>query len=181
MKFVVVGDECVGKTSIAEQLINHTFKNKYVSTIAVGFYTYIVPINDKAFKVHIWDTSGRERSRKITRAHFPRIICALIVYDITNRDSFTNASTWLSEIRESGNNHAVIMLVGNKSDQMENRVVTTEEATYFAEQNNLFFIEVSAQTRSNIDEAFMIVYSHINENIDRGKYDLSNGLCGIKL
>lgn len=74
----------------------------------------------------------------------------------------------------------VIMLVGNKNDQEENRAVTSEEGMLFAEQNSIFFIETSAIARSNIDEAFMTVITHIYENIERGKYDLSNEYCGIK-
>ncbi|OMJ91255.1 hypothetical protein SteCoe_6233 [Stentor coeruleus] len=181
LKFIVVGDAKVGKSSIISQLINHTFKNNYDLTIGAGFDTYIASINDKLLKIHIWDIAGNENFRSITRSYYRGSICALIVYDITNRDSFTNISTWLREIRDYGNNHIVILLVGNKSDQFENRVVSMEEGIYFALQNNIFFIETSAKANTNIDQAFMTVISHIYENIERGKYDLNNQLCGIKI
>ncbi|OMJ91254.1 hypothetical protein SteCoe_6232 [Stentor coeruleus] len=181
LKFIIVGDAGVGKSNIILQFATHTFENNYHSTIGIQYWTCMTSINDKVFKVHIWDIPDEERSRSEVQTYYQGAACVFIVYDITNRDSFTNITRWISEIREKGNKHVVIMLVGNKSDQMENRVVTMEEAIYLAGQNNIFLIETSAQTRTNIDQAFMTVISHIYENIEKGKYDFNYDLCGVKV
>ncbi|OMJ65892.1 hypothetical protein SteCoe_37461 [Stentor coeruleus] len=180
-KFILVGDAGVGKSNILSQFIQNRFRNEYDLTVGVEFGSKIVNIEDETIKLQIWDTAGQSSFKNITRGCFRNMICAFLVYNTASRDSFTNIPAWLSELRELGNNNMVIILVGNKIDQEEKRVVSTEEGILLAEQNNLFFIETSAQARRNIDETFMTAVMHIYENIQKGKYDLSNEQCGIKV
>jgi GTPase SAR1 family protein len=103
------------------------------------------------------------------------------VYDITNKDSFNSLSRWMSEARTHGNKDITLILVGNKSDLEDQRVVTVEEAQSFADQNGLLFIETSAKTGNNVDAAYVNTAKSILSKIENAEYDLSNEHCGIKI
>ncbi|OMJ65359.1 hypothetical protein SteCoe_38392 [Stentor coeruleus] len=180
-KLILLGDSKVGKSNILSQLVDHRFNNFHDTTIGIDFNIYTTCIDDKMFKLQIWDTAGNDKFRFWIRSSCRSIVGAFLIYDITNRNSFMNILSWLSDVREGGNNDIVIMLVGNKIDQEEKREVSSDEAILFAEQNNLFFIETSAQERINLEQTFMTVVMYIYENIKRGKYDLSNAFLGIKV
>lgn len=108
-------------------------------------------------------------------------MAALLVYDITNKDSFNSLSRWMSEARTHGNKDITLILVGNKSDLEDQRVVTVEEAQSFADQNGLLFIETSAKTGNNVDAAYVNTAKSILSKIENAEYDLSNEHCGIKI
>eukprot|EP01132_Coremiostelium_polycephalum_P007378 gene7378-9062_t len=123
-------------------------------TIGVEFGSRSVSIGDNQIKVQVWDTAGQEKFRSITRAYYRGAVCALIVYDITCRDSFESLSQWLSDCRKFSNGDVTITLIGNKCDLEANRQVSTSEAQAFASQNGLLFFETSAKTGQNVDAAF---------------------------
>lgn len=108
-------------------------------------------------------------------------MAALLVYDITNKESFNSLSRWIAEARNHGNKDITLTLVGNKNDLEENRAVSTEEAKAFADQHNLIFVETSAKTGSNVDAAFIDTAKEILSKIENAEYDLSNEQCGIKI
>ena len=108
-------------------------------------------------------------------------MAALLVYDISNRDSFISLSRWISEARTHGNKDITLTLVGNKSDLEDQRAVTTEEAQAFADQNGLHFIETSAKNGNNVDAAYINTAKSILSRIENAEYDLSNEHCGIKI
>ncbi len=103
------------------------------------------------------------------------------MYDITRRDTFNHISTWLDEVRQNGNSDMVIILIGNKSDLDSKRQVSTEEGERFANENGLIFMECSAKTADNVEEAFLETSKQIYENITNGIYDLSNEKSGIRV
>ncbi|KAF4686805.1 Protein transport protein Sec24D, partial [Perkinsus olseni] len=156
---VLVGDATVGKTHLLSRYIKGTLPRAPTATIGVEFATRTVPLAvGGTVKAQIWDTAGQERYRAITSAHYRRAVGALLVYDVTRRNTFLNCSKWMEELRQNAEPDIVILLVGNKIDLVEKdpsaRQVTTEEATAFAKQNGLFFAEASAVSSVNVKFIF---------------------------
>lgn len=124
------------------------------STIGVEFATRSVQIDGKTVKAQIWDTAGQERYRAITSAYYRGAVGALLVYDITNLESFTAASKWLRELRDHADSNIVVLLAGNKSDLEHLRAVSIEQAKQLASAEALAVTETSAFDASNVEEAF---------------------------
>lgn len=131
------------------------------STIGVEFATRSIQCEGKVIKAQIWDTAGQERYRAITSAYYRGAVGALLVYDITKKDSFSNVERWLKELKDHAESSIVIMLVGNKSDLQHLKAVTTEDGSTFSESNSLSFIETSALDATNVEEAFRTILSEI--------------------
>jgi len=141
----------------------------------------MVTIDEKQVKLQIWDTAGQESFRSITRSYYRGAAGALLVYDITRRDTFKHLSRWLDEARQHSQSNMVIMLIGNKSDLEHRRAVSTEEGKAFAEEHGLIFMETSAKTAQNVEQAFINTADKIHENIQTGVIDVSNESHGIKV
>ncbi|ETW48159.1 GTP-binding protein YPTC4 [Plasmodium falciparum MaliPS096_E11] len=118
-------------------------------------------------------SAGQESFRSITRSYYRGAAGALLVYDITRRETFNHLNRWLDEVRQNSNPHMAIILVGNKCD-LERREVSAEEGAQFARQNGLIFLETSAKTAKNVEEAFLYTARKIYDNILEDVYDLSN-------
>mmetsp|Transcript_13959 Transcript_13959/g.55309 ORF Transcript_13959/g.55309 Transcript_13959/m.55309 type:complete len:175 (-) Transcript_13959:45-569(-) len=140
----------------------------------------MVSINDRQIKLQIWDTAGQESFRSITRSYYRGAAGALLVYDITRRETFEHLSSWLEDARQHANPNMTIMLIGNKSDVAHKRQVSREEGEEFAREHGLVFLETSAKTSDNVEEAFINTASVICEKIDDG-LDVSNESHGIKV
>ncbi|KAL0091355.1 ras family-domain-containing protein [Phycomyces blakesleeanus] len=150
-------------------------------TIGVGFGTRFVTVNDQQIKLQIWDTAGQESFRTITRSYYRGAAGALLVYDITRRDTFENLSTWLEDVRQHANPNTVIIVIGNKSDLDNKRQVSREEGERFARENDLFFLEASAKSADNVEEAFVKTAQSIQKKIQSGVIDPTSEQNGIKL
>ena len=121
-KYIVVGDSSVGKSCLLLQFTDGRFKQAHDLTIGVEFGSRTVEVSKGNFiKLQIWDTAGQESFRSITKAYYRGAICALLVYDVTRRQSFDNLVRWLEELFENGSNRMTIVLVGNKTDLETNR------------------------------------------------------------
>mmetsp|Transcript_24387 Transcript_24387/g.42971 ORF Transcript_24387/g.42971 Transcript_24387/m.42971 type:complete len:207 (+) Transcript_24387:56-676(+) len=158
-KLVLVGDATVGKTHMLSRYIKNTLPKAPTATIGVEFATRTVNLEaGGTVKAQIWDTAGQERYRAITSAHYRRAVGALLVYDITQANTFKSCQRWMDELRASAEPDIVIMLVGNKVDLAEKtageRQVSCDEAAAFAEQQGLLFEEASAVTGANIKVCF---------------------------
>ncbi len=141
----------------------------------------MVNIDNKQIKLQIWDTAGQESFRSITRSYYRGAAGALLVYDITRRDTFKHLSVWLEEARQHSQSNMVIMLIGNKNDLEHRRAVSFEEGKAFADANGLIFMETSAKTAFNVEQAFINTAEKIHENITSGVIDVSNESHGIKV
>ena len=138
-------------------------------------------VNDRNIRVQIWDTAGQEAFRSITRSYYKSSTCAFIVYDITNKKSFSNVVSWLNECREMCFRDILICLVGNKIDLENKRVVSKDEGQKFAEDNGLLFFETSAQDGTNIEKMFTEATSNIVNRVESGKIQLDTQNTGIKI
>lgn len=141
----------------------------------------MVSINGCQIKLQIWDTAGQESFRSITRSYYRGAAGALLVYDITRRETFTHLAQWLEEARQNSNSNMVVMLIGNKSDLEHRRAVSTKEGHQFALENGLVFMETSAKTACNVEQAFIQTADKIYSNIQSGVYDVTNESHGVKV
>ncbi|VDO06150.1 unnamed protein product [Rodentolepis nana] len=156
LKFLIIGNASTGKTCILRRFVEGTFKDDTLHTIGVEFGTKIIQVGNEALKLQIWDTAGQERFQCVTRSYYRGAAGALVVYDISCRDSFNRVADWISSVRELAKPGLAIILVGNKSDlAAEHREVNEEEARQFALDNGVHgFIETSAKLGDNVEEAF---------------------------
>jgi len=155
-KLVLLGESAVGKSSLVLRFARGQFFDYQESTIGAAFITQTMPIDDQIIKFEIWDTAGQERYKSLAPMYYRGASSAIIVYDITNSDSFQKAKGWVKELQRQGNTTAniVIALCGNKSDLESKRKVQTSEAQSFAEENDLLFMETSAKSSQNVKELF---------------------------
>jgi len=120
--------------------------------------------DDAKYKLQIWDTAGQELFRSVTRAYYRSTVGIVLVYDVTNRESFTNVRKWLNKIEINASKTITITLVGNKADKINNREVGTAEGYLFAKNLGIPFIETSAKTSMNIDKLFQQLTERIIAN-----------------
>lgn len=160
-KVVLIGDSAVGKSQLLARFSRNEFSLDSKATIGVEFQTRTLDIDHKTVKAQIWDTAGQERYRAVTSAYYRGAVGAMLVYDITKRQSFDHVARWLEELRGHADKNIVIMLVGNKTDLGSLRAVPTEDAKEFAEKENLFFIETSALEATNVETVFVNVLTEI--------------------
>ena len=181
-KFIIIGDTGVGKSCILLQFTDKRFQSVHDLTIGVEFGARLVKLEGKPhpIKLQIWDTAGQESFRSITRSYYRGACGALLVYDITRRETFVNVVRWLEEARCNSNPEMLICLVGNKSDMEGKRVISKEEGEEFARKHGLFFVETSARTAEQIEKAFILTTEGVYEKVKRGAFDVHDDSSGIK-
>eukprot|EP01012_Entosiphon_sulcatum_P031167 TRINITY_DN3892_c0_g1_i1.p1 TRINITY_DN3892_c0_g1~~TRINITY_DN3892_c0_g1_i1.p1 ORF type:complete len:210 (+),score=43.92 TRINITY_DN3892_c0_g1_i1:71-700(+) len=179
-KYIIIGDMGCGKSCLLHQFTDHKFLPDSPHTIGVEFGTRVVEINAKNIKLQIWDTAGQERFRAVTRSYYRGAAGAVLVYDITRRSTYNHLASWLTDARNLTNPHTVMMLVGNKVDLEAQREVSFEEASRFAQENGLFFLETSAKTGKNVEAAFLETAKQIFEKVQTGALDPNSVESGIQ-
>jgi len=172
-KYIIIGDMGVGKSCLLHQFTENKFVPDSPHTIGVEFGTRIVDVMGKKIKLQIWDTAGQERFRAVTRSYYRGAAGALLVYDITRRITYNHLTSWLTDARNLTNPNTVIMLIGNKKDLDGQRDVTYEEAAKFANENGLIFVESSAKTGENVEEAFLRTAKLIFQSVQDGHVELT--------
>ncbi|KAK0597654.1 hypothetical protein LWI29_027284 [Acer saccharum] len=175
-KIVLIGDSAVGKSNLLARFARNEFYPNSKSTIGVEFQTQKMEINGKEIKAQIWDTAGQERFRAVTSAYYRGAVGALLVYDISRRQTFDSIGRWLNELHTHSDMNVVTILVGNKSDLKDAREVTTAEGKTLAEAEGLFFMETSALDSSNVTAAFQTVVKEIYNIILSRKVIISQEL-----
>merc|ERR1712154_475801 len=153
---VLIGDASVGKTSLLLRFADDSFEDNYISTVGVDFRFRTVTVDNELVKLQIWDTAGQERFRTITSAYYRGANGVILVYDITNNETFSHVQDWLDEVHKAAGESVTKLVVGNKADLTNLRQVETE-ASQYAQSVNASFIETSAKTAINVDKSFLII------------------------
>ncbi|CAJ1419509.1 unnamed protein product [Effrenium voratum] len=194
-KLIIIGDAGAGKSSFMHQFLEGKFRKQSTHTIGVEFGTKIISLGNRQIKLQIWDTAGQERYRAVTRSYYRGAVGALILYDVTSRDSYNNLPTWLQDAREQAWKDISIIAVGNKRDLKEERQDVTGrrgrdlhvshvwkvsflEASRFAQEQDILFLETSALTGENVQDVFHTLAQRILNKVEEGICDISESRTG---
>ncbi|KAL7716200.1 Rab family GTPase [Entamoeba marina] len=171
INIVIVGASTVGKTSLANQLVNHCFDEHYESTHGMDIFTYKMELDNTIVVLTLRDTCGQEQYRSLAAQYYRETHGALVVYDITNRDSFEYLQDWVNDVSNYCPHGVKIVVVGNKIDLAEEdlRVISTDEGQQFANEGNFDFFETSAKRNMKVEDAFrgLVVKIVQSENIQK--------------
>ncbi|KAK3002729.1 hypothetical protein RJ639_019907 [Escallonia herrerae] len=164
-KLLLIGDSGVGKSCLLLRFADDSYLESYISTIGVDFKIRTVEQDGKTIKLQIWDTAGQERFRTITSSYYRGAHGIIVVYDVTDQESFNNVKQWLSEIDRYASENVNKLLVGNKCDLTANKVVSYETGKAFADEIGIPFMEASAKDATNVEQAFMAMTASIKDRM----------------
>ena len=153
-KVLLIGNSDVGKSSLILRYVDQIWNDVFVPTIGVDFKVKSLEIDKKTVKMQIWDTAGQERFRNVISSYFKGAHGILLIYDITNKESFKELENWLGEVERNASNQVLKILLGNKCDLDDKREITKDEGEAFAMRNGMQFMETSAKVNTNVNEAF---------------------------
>ncbi|XP_023824639.1 ras-related protein Rab-6A isoform X1 [Salvelinus sp. IW2-2015] len=153
-KLVFLGEQSVGKTSLITRFMYDSFDNTYQATIGIDFLSKTMYLEDRTVRLQLWDTAGQERFRSLIPSYIRDSTVAVVVYDITNVNSFQQTTKWIDDVRTERGSDVIIMLVGNKTDLADKRQVAIEEGERKAKELNVMFIETSAKAGYKVKQLF---------------------------
>jgi len=154
LKIIMVGDSGVGKSCLLKAFMGEPFDKNYTSTIGVDFEIKPVSINERQVNLQIWDTAGQERFRTITTSYYRSSDAILLIFDVSEKQTFKNCEAWLEDVRLYAKDKVDILLLGNKADLVSKRVVDYKTAKEFADKHGMLYMETSAKQNVNVDKAF---------------------------
>ncbi|KAI8922632.1 small GTP-binding protein [Entophlyctis helioformis] len=164
-KLLLIGDSGVGKSCLLLRFADDTYTESYISTIGVDFKIRTIELEGKTVKLQIWDTAGQERFRTITSSYYRGAHGIIVVYDVTDQETFNNVKQWLQEIDRYASEGVHKLLVGNKSDLENKKVVDFKTASDFAAQLGIPFLETSAKNATNVEQAFLTMAKQIKDKM----------------
>jgi small GTP-binding protein len=170
-KLIILGDSGVGKSCIMHHFIYNKFEKNKTQTIGVDFTAKTIKIKEQSIKLQIWDTAGQEKFRAIARNYYRGAIGIILVYDITKLETFNHINTWLNDAKNYTRSECSVIIVGNKTDLDNLRQIKYSEGQKFSEENNLLYIESSANTGNNIGQIFYNISEDILNKIQNGIID----------
>uniref|UniRef100_A0A7N9CFE4 Ras-related protein Rab-3 n=1 Tax=Macaca fascicularis TaxID=9541 RepID=A0A7N9CFE4_MACFA len=169
-KILIIGNSSVGKTSFLFRYADDSFTPAFVSTVGIDFKVKTIYRNDKRIKLQIWDTAGQERYRTITTAYYRGAMGFILMYDITNEESFNAVQDWSTQIKTYSWDNAQVLLVGNKCDMEDERVVSSERGRQLADHLGFEFFEASAKDNINVKQTFErlvdVICEKMSESLD---------------
>ncbi|KAJ3123084.1 GTP-binding protein of the rab [Nowakowskiella sp. JEL0407] len=162
-KLLLIGDSGVGKSCLLLRFADDTYTESYISTIGVDFKIRTIELEGKTVKLQIWDTAGQERFRTITSSYYRGAHGIIVVYDVTDQETFNNVQQWLQEIDRYANEGVNKLLVGNKSDLVNKKQVDYNAAKEYADNLKIPFLETSAKNATNVEQAFLTMAKQIKD------------------
>ena len=163
-KVLLLGDSTVGKTCFLMKYTDKTFQDIHMATIGLDYRLRSMKLkNGKSIKLQIWDTAGQDRFRAITKNYYKGSHGLILIYDITNTQSFENVKTWVNQIREEASSNVIIYIAGNKVDMEDERKVDRDDGEKLAEELGFPFVETSAKNGININETFEDLVERIDK------------------
>ncbi|XP_077423244.1 ras-related protein Rab-8B [Vanacampus margaritifer] len=177
-KLLLIGDSGVGKTCLLFRFSEDSFNTTFISTIGIDFKIRTIELDGKRVKLQIWDTAGQERFRTITTAYYRGAMGIMLVYDITNEKSFENIKNWIRNIEEHATSDVEKMILGNKCDMSDMRQVSKDRGEKLAIDYGVKFLETSAKTSLNVEEAFYNIGRDILHNLSSKTPDSLAGGSG---
>ena len=163
-KVLLLGDSTVGKTCFLMKYTDKTFQDIHMATIGLDYRLRSMKLKSgKSIKLQIWDTAGQDRFRAITKNYYKGSHGIILIYDITNTQSFENVKTWVNQIREEASSNVIIYIAGNKVDMEDERKVDREDGEKLAEELGFPFVETSAKNGININETFEDLVERIDK------------------
>jgi len=163
-KVVLLGEGCVGKTSLCLRYVQNAFNDKHITTIQASYLQKRLNIDGKRVTLAIWDTAGQERFHALGPIYYRDSNGALLVYDITDRDSFTKVQNWVKELRKMLGTNVILAIAGNKSDLERSRVVSIEEAESYAAGVGAKHFSTSAKLNKGLEELFLDLAKRMLQN-----------------
>ena len=174
VKFIIVGDSSVGKSNILLRFSRNVFDPGHQATLGIEFANKHLLFNNIDYLVQVWDTAGQENFRSVTRAYYKASAVAMVVYDISNEESFQHIQAWIKDCKDLAPKTVQLILIGNKSDLEDQRVISKERGEQLASENNMLFFETSALNGNGVEEAFQKSIELVDQKIRSGFYDLTN-------
>ena len=163
IKILLLGDTTVGKTNIITMFMEKKFNQNHMTTSGIDLKATCLELNNKKIRIQLWDTCGQEKYKSITKNLFLKVQGILTVYDITNRNSFSNLKNWVQLVKSDGN-HPKMLIIGNKNDLDEEREVPKNEAIEYAKEEKIEYIETSSKTGDNINKAITLICEKIMDD-----------------
>ncbi|XP_049579506.1 RAB6B, member RAS oncogene family a isoform X2 [Syngnathus scovelli] len=158
-KLVFLGEQSVGKTSLITRFMYDSFDSTYQATIGIDFLSKTMYLEDRTVRLQLWDTAGQERFRSLIPSYIRDSTVAVVVYDITNANSFRQTTKWIDDVRTERGSDVIVMLVGNKTDLADKRQISVKEGEQQAKELSVMFTETSAKTGHNVKQLFRRVAS----------------------
>ena len=174
VKFIIVGDSSVGKSNILLRFSRNVFDPGHQATLGIEFANKHLEYNNTDYLVQVWDTAGQENFRSVTRAYYKASAVAMVVYDISSEESFQHIQSWIKDCKDLAPRTVLLVLIGNKSDLEEERVIQKDRGEELARENNMLFFETSALNGKGVEEAFQKSIEAVDQKIRSGFYDMNN-------
>ncbi|GAA5874798.1 hypothetical protein JCM3774_003444 [Rhodotorula dairenensis] len=164
-KMLLIGDSGVGKSCLLLRFCDDAWTPSFITTIGIDFKIRTIELDGKRIKLQIWDTAGQERFRTITTAYYRGAMGILLVYDVTDERSFNNIRTWHANVEQHASEGVNKILIGNKCDWSDKKVISEQQGQELADELGLRFLETSAKSNINVEEAFFALATDIKNRL----------------
>ena len=164
LKILILGDSSVGKSNFIFRYIKNEYNGKHFTSTGAELKNTEVIVGSNKFRLQIWDTAGQKKFEDITKTLFPKVQGFIVMFDITKKESYNGAKYWIKSIKEENGKNSPILLIGNKNDLEDTRLISIEEITKYANEENLNYIETSSKTGNNIHKSISIICQLIFDN-----------------